>query len=151
MEKEFTEFHRDSSKINGRNATCKMCVKFYQRKRYFKIKSDPILYKSERDRLRKVKTNSIRSKTYTSKYPEKYKAHSAIRCLNKEIGYNLHHWSYNEKDWLDIIKLLINDHYLLHQNIIYDSFLKLYRSLSGKLLDSKQSHIDLLKKLKLLN
>ncbi len=58
----------------------------------------------------------------------------------------LHHWSYNQDQFIDIIPLSIKDHNLLHRNMDYDQSLKLYRDKEGVLLDTKESHINLLEK-----
>ena len=85
---------------------------------------------------------------YKDKYPEKYKAGSASSHLKANIkGNQLHHWSYNKEHYKDIIELSVMEHALLHRHIIYDQERMMYRNLDGILLDTKQSHIDLLKSL----
>ena len=90
----------------------------------------------------------MRSKLYRDKYPEKYKAHSNSQRLPCTKGNQLHHWSYNEEHWKDCIELNVADHALLHRYIKYDQERYMYRNLDGILLDTKQSHIDLLESLK---
>ena len=90
----------------------------------------------------------MRSKLYRDKYPEKYKAHSNSQRLPCTKGNQLHHWSYNEEHWKDCIDLNVADHALLHRYIKYDQERYMYRNLDGILLDTKQSHIDLLESLK---
>lgn len=64
-------------------------------------------------------------------------------------GFHLHHWSYNQEDWLDVIKLEIKDHYFLHRYIIYDQERMMYRGLDGVLLDTKNKHIEYFENCKL--
>lgn len=51
----------------------------------------------------------------------------------------------------DIIELSVSDHALLHRNMIYDQERMMYRNTDGILLDTKESHIELLNKLKQQN
>lgn len=90
----------------------------------------------------------MRNKLYNNRYPEKYKAHRNSQRLPCEKGNQLHHWSYNEEHWKDCIELNVADHSLLHRYIKYDQERYMYRNLDGILLDTKQSHIDLLESLK---
>ena len=89
-----------------------------------------------------------RSKLYRERYPEKCKAHGKSQYLPCAIGNQLHHWSYNEEHWKDCIELNVANHALLHRYIKYDQERYMYRNLDGILLDTKQSHIDLLESLK---
>lgn len=77
---------------------------------------------------------------YRVKYPEKYLAKMATQRLEKKEGYQLHHWSYLEEHYKDIISLSIKDHAIAHRYLIYDQERCQYRSLEGVLLDSKESH-----------
>ena len=92
--------------------------------------------------------DKIRIKVYRDKYPEKYKAHISSQRLPCTKGNHLHHWSYNEEHWKDCIELNVANHALLHRYIKYDQERYMYRNLVGVLLDTKQSHIDLLESLK---
>lgn len=90
----------------------------------------------------------IAMQKYRDKYPEKYSAYmvtSKMKCNIK--GNNLHHWSYNKEHYKDVIELTPLEHNLLHRHIIYDQERMMYRNLSGLLLDTKESHIELLKSL----
>jgi len=81
--------------------------------------------------------------SYRKKYPEKYLAQKYTEIyLTKIEGRNLHHWSYNQEDWLDIIDLCIKDHHFLHRYIIYDQERMMYRTIEGILLDAKQKHME---------
>ena len=95
------------------------------------------LYKPSTERKKETMTK------YNRKFPEK-----ALACkyteiyLTKSPEYNLHHWSYNQEDWLDIIELSIRDHNFLHRFIVYDQERMMYRQLDGILLDTKERHLQ---------
>ena len=61
--------------------------------------------------------------------------------LTKVEEFHLHHWSYNQEDWLDVIQLSIKEHHFLHRYIIYDQERMMYRGLDGVLLDTKEKHL----------
>ena len=85
-------------------------------------------------------------------YPEKYKAKIKSQRLPRKKGNHLHHWSYNEEHWKDVIELSVQDHNFLHRHIIYDNEKFMYRKKSDRqLLETKQSHVELLKSLTILN
>lgn len=88
------------------------------------------------------------NKNYRLKYPEKYKAHIAAQHLPCKKGNHMHHWSYNTKDFRDVIELSISDHALLHRFLKYDQNELMYRNIEGCLLNTKQAHIDLLFEIK---
>ena len=87
---------------------------------------------------------------YNQRYPEKYLAtvYTGI-YLTKVPGMNLHHWSYNQEDWLDIIELEVRDHHFLHRYMTYDQERMMFRNLDGILLDSREKHLEYLKECKL--
>lgn len=78
---------------------------------------------------------------YNAKYPEKRKAKNATRYLSKK-GLHLHHWSYNDQHLKNVIYLTPKDHNRLHRFLVYSQFDKMYKTLNGTLLDTKQKHID---------
>lgn len=77
---------------------------------------------------------------YKEKYPEKVKAKNLSQHKFREKGNHLHHWSYNEKDAKSCIELSELNHNKIHRFLVYDTEHKMYRTKSGDLLDSKESH-----------
>ena len=81
-------------------------------------------------------------KRYNRKYPEKALARKYTEIfLNKIKGIELHHWSYNQRDWLDIIELDINLHHKIHRYIKYNQENMYYETLNGEILNTKDKHI----------
>ena len=75
--------------------------------------------------------------------PQKQLDKQSSNSLTPEIkGNNLHHWSYNEEHWKDVIELSVENHNIAHRYITYDQERMMYRNLSGILLDTKESHIE---------
>jgi hypothetical protein len=64
-------------------------------------------------------------------------------------GNHLHHWSYNEIHFKDVIELDIDTHNFLHRYMTYDQPSKMYRRKdTGELLDTKEKHLNFLYELK---
>lgn len=109
-----------------------------QREKYYRLAYKDI-HKPTKEQKR------IAIDTYKLKYPEKSKAKNASQHIKALKGNHLHHWSYNKEHYKDVIELSPKEHALLHRHIIYDQERMMYRNLNGFLLDTKESHIELLK------
>ena len=68
--------------------------------------------------------------------------------LTKVQGFHLHHWSYNQEDWLDVIQLTIKEHNLIHRHLSYIQEKMIYvDKITGELLDTKEKHLEFIKNL----
>jgi hypothetical protein len=88
---------------------------------------------------------------YCEKFPEKKSAKNKTSHMKAKNGYNLHHWSYNPEHYKDVLELSIADHNKLHRYIIYDQERLMYRTITGILLDTKESHIAYYERIKSLD
>lgn len=156
-EKNIGEFYRHKQMSDGHLNKCKTCTKrdVKERKKY--LKNDTSWVLRERERCRKknkpyhtfkklyphlIAKKAIYGKRRDIKYPEKYKA-SIINQRNplKESGYELHHWSYNEPHYLDVIKLTVKEHNKAHRFLVYDQERFMYsRYDTNEILDTKEKH-----------
>ena len=164
IEQPITEFYKHSQMKEGHFNKCKTCTRKDTREREEILRSNPEWVEKEKKRNREKyhrlgykdihKPNPKKKKTiienYKNKYPEKYLAKNKSQRLPCKKGNQLHHWSYNEEHYKDVIELSVSDHYLLHRYIIYVQEIKLYKNkLNGNILKTKESHLELLEKIKL--
>ncbi len=140
---------------DGHINQCKECRKDEDRIK----QQDPIWLEKERARgrekyrrlgckkLSKEKRAEI-MRRYVDKYPEKVIAKSAVGKMKPVIeGNELHHWSYNQSHYKDVIEVTIKEHGKLHRFIIYDQERRMYRTLEGELLDSRERHEDYIRRM----
>ena len=165
-ERDIEEFYKHSKMQGGYQGKCKICCRKEATARQKELIKDPEWVEKERARCRekyyRLNYRETQKPTpedkkkiiqkYRENFPEKKKAVYTV-CnakMRASKGNNLHHWSYNDEHFLDVLELSIADHMYLHRFIEYDQEFKMYRNQDGVLLDSKQSHLDLLQELKLL-
>lgn len=149
LEKNIDQFYKHKKQPDGYIKQCKDCVKQKEQEK----KSNPEYIEKQRARGREkyhrlykgvsFKKGKSYHKTYQEKYPEKRKADIAMNRISPSIkGNHLHHWSYNEEHYKDVIELTIQQHNKLHRYMIYDQERMMYRTQNGVLLDTKESHIE---------
>lgn len=151
-------FYKHKKMSDGYLGKCKSCTKKDVKNRTNDLKqNDPEWIERERERgrekyyrlgyaFKKPSTDKKREiiRRYRQKYPEKYLASKYTEIyLEKEKGYNLHHWSYKQEDWLDVIKLNIKDHNYIHRHLVYNQdSMCFFDKVNGELLDTKEKHLN---------
>jgi len=158
-DKPLSEYYKHKEMGDLHLNKCKSCTKKDTKKRTDILIQDPDWKEKEKARHRdkyyrlrykdKHKPTPKKKKEamdrYSDKFPEKIKARRRMGKMKAEVkGNHLHHWSYNEEHYKDVIELSVADHNLIHRHLIYDQERKMYRiatdiehSRVGLLLDSK--------------
>lgn len=142
--KPFEKFYKHKGMKDGRLNKCIECARKDVSERYYLLSEDEEYMKKQRERGREKYArlgykDRIVTKFYrTSKYKNQH------RDLNTEKGLCNHHWSYNENDFSDVIKLDRKTHRRIHKHIFLDIDSKYFKDDKGVLLDSKEKHIGYL-------
>ena len=156
--KDLTEYYKHKKMGDGHLNKCKDCTKKDTKGRLAEKLKDPSFIESEKSRHRdkyhrlnykdKHKPTFEQKKKaidkYKEKYPEKVKARNSSSHLKaKKLGNHLHHWSYNEEHFKDVIEITEKKHYLIHRFMVYEQDKKMYRATHDEkqLLDTKEKHI----------
>lgn len=150
-----SEFYKQNGNLDGRAGRCKLCCKADAKKRHDELIKNPDFVESEKKRARE-KYHRLYSdgrhypspekkrevmKRYNEKYPEKLLAKNKAVYLKPKIkGNQLHHWSYNEEHYKDVIELSNSEHAKIHRYMKYSQPDKMYRTLSGLLLNTRELH-----------
>jgi CRISPR/Cas system CSM-associated protein Csm5 (group 7 of RAMP superfamily) len=150
-----SEFYAHTMMRDGHLNKCKNCTKQYSSNRFKEKKQDPkwVLKEKKRYRIRgrnrpKQKSSNISRYKYVERFPEKRKAHIKAESIEVPMGFERHHWSYNQQHFLDVIFLKMKDHHKAHRFIVYDEERRMYRTFDKNiLLDTRELHEKFIKEM----
>lgn len=166
-DKPLSDYYKHKAMGDGHLNKCKDCTRKDTKKRTDILANDPQWVEKEKARQRdkqkrlgydiKYKPTPEKKKEiiarYASKFPEKATARGRMGKMKAKVkGNHLHHWSYNEEHYKDVVELNEADHNLVHRCTEYDQERMMYRvavnqptAWTGILLDSKELAITFYK------
>lgn len=147
------EFHVHKQMGDGHLHYCKGCVRARAQARRLVNLKNPIWVEKEHQRslekgrrIKRVDTRTTAEKTavvrrYVAKFPEKQRARAKLWNFIRRPGMHLHHWSYKEEHWTDVIELPSTHHKELHIRLGYETASRQYfRKDTRELLDTRENH-----------
>ena len=135
--------------------TCKDCRCSLVRKRYLlKSKNKDWLNKERLRQRDKYNRLNYKEKQKIWDKDKPWKKTSIYKNLNRDLkikkGFSAHHWNYNNSYLRDVIIIERFEHRRAHEFLLLDVDKKIYKTLDGVYLSTKEKHINYLKENKII-
>jgi len=149
LEKLLTEYYTHKQMKDGHLNKCKVCTKNDTKIQLEKITSNPEGLEKERARHRdKYIRLGYKDKQKIWDKNKPWKNTQVYKNLNREFnvkkGFEIHHWNYNDNYLKDIFIMNIKQHRQSHRFLILDIENKIFKTLNGNYLTTKDSHKEYL-------
>lgn len=143
--KPLSSFYKNNQMADGFLNKCSDCCRKESKERLSKLSKDESFLEKERERCR-TKYKRLNYKDKQKKWDEAkfWKNSSAYKNLSRKFktskGIELHHWNYNEKYIEDVFILKTSQHRKAHKNLVFDLESRIFKTLKGEILDTKEKH-----------
>ena len=151
IEKGIDDFYRHPQMSDGHVNKCKDCNKKDVKGNYDTNIVDPAFVEKERARGReKFHRLGYKEKSKIANESKPWLKESPIFNISRDLkakgdypdGTEFHHWNYNTEYLKDVIPLNRVIHRRIHKKLILDKELRIFKTLDGELLDTKEKHLN---------
>ncbi len=146
-EKPLTDYYKHKQMSDGHLNKCKVCTKNDSKSRHDKLSKNTDWLNNERERHREKyrrlnykKKQLIWDKNKPWKKLSKYK--NLSRKIKTPVGYELHHWNYNEQFIEDVVLMSTKQHKHLHSYLEINIDTRVFLTNFGYVLDTKKKHLE---------